>query len=161
MAKQTSNPASEDKDKNVRPEPYPPSPGDQAGEKTTNVPPAKKAPAVVPESENPDPAEPVPTATEALANADAETARLRARVAELEKYCADKGVLPESDPAAKKKAGAVKVARVTPQGGSAMEVEYPADAKDAKHAAVEAYKAKAGIWSLPTEPAVEFPDKGK
>jgi len=63
--------------------------------------------------------------------------------------------------AAGESAAAVKVAVVTPEGGSPVEVEYPADAKDAKHAAVEAYKARAGIWSLPTEPAVEFPDRGK
>ena len=60
--------------------------------------------------------------------------------------------------AAGEPAAAVKVAVVTPEGGSPVEVEYPADAKDARSAAVEAYKARAGIWSLPTEPAVEFPD---
>jgi len=67
----------------------------------------------------------------------------------------DKPAAADAPPAA------VKVAVVTPEGGSPTEVEYPADAKDARHAAVEAYKARAGIWSLPTEPAVEFPDKGK
>lgn len=151
-------------DENQRTPPYPPSTSDSAGEKTDNIAPAKKGfAAPAPESENPKPKADVPTAQQALAQADAETARLKARVAELEKLANDKGILLPGDPANTRSAArvAMRKATVTPVGGSPMEVEIPADTPDEgrDQAAIEAWKQRAGVWSAPQTPHVDHGEK--
>jgi hypothetical protein len=133
---------------------YPPSPGDQAGEKTDNVPPSKRLPPDVPPEEG---------------GAD-ELTLLRAQNAALAGVVRNLGGNPEevSKTATagltadrKAKVGPTRKAFVTPPGGSEMEVEFPADAPNPETAAVDAYKAKAGVWSMPTAPAVRFDDADK
>lgn len=100
VPKATDGPADAEKGEGVAH--YPPSPSDQSGEKTDNVPPSKQLPPDVPKEEG--------------------------------------GAAP---------AGTTKRATV-----NGVEVEFPADAKNADTAAIEAYKVKAGIWSLPDSPTV-------
>lgn len=133
---------------------YPPSPGDQAGEKTDNVPPAKKLPPdVPPEEQGADEATRLKAENDALRKVVAGLGLNPAKVAE--QALAD---LPEAKGATK--AGKTKTAFVTPAGGTEVEVEYPADAENPEQAAVEAWKRQAGIWSLPQQPGVRL-DGGK
>jgi hypothetical protein len=130
---------------------YPPSPGDQAGEKTDNVAPTKKLPPDPPAGEGVD-----------------ELTRLRAQFAAVSAALSNLGVnaaavaaqavkdMPEAQPA---KRGPVKKAWVAGPDGVEVEVEYPADAQNPDTAAVDAYKEKAGLWSLPSQPAVRHDAK--
>lgn len=52
-----------------------------------------------------------------------------------------------------------RTARVTLPGHGQCDVEVPADHPDPHAAAVEAYKAKHGLWALPHQPHVEFDPK--
>lgn len=131
---------------------YPPSPSDQSGEKTDNIPPSKRLPPDVP-------------ASEGGAGAD-EGARLRAENAALAQVVRNLGGNPEkvaqearsrlAQPEARGPKVAMKTATVTPVGGSPMEVEYPADTpKDRRdQAAIEAWKLRAGIWAPGTAPHI-------
>lgn len=156
-------PADKSGAKHSHPAPYPPPPTDQSGEPgAMAVPPTKRGAVPLPTPAEPPP--PVPTAAEAIAASDAERARLAARVAELEKLANEKGILPPDDPANVKKGEkkvAMKRAVVTPENGSPVEVEYPADtaAEKRDEAAVAAWKVRAGIWDCPTQPRVEHGEK--
>jgi hypothetical protein len=149
----------------VKPTPYPPPPTDQSGEPGANaLPPTKKGAAQPPPDEK-DAKPPVPTGAEAIAASDAERARLAARVAELERLGNEKGFLLPDDPANVKKTApvAMATATVTPENGSPVEVEYPADTPKDKRdaAAVAAWKERAGVWDCPTAPHVEHGDAKK
>ncbi len=49
----------------------------------------------------------------------------------------------------------VRTATVVMRGRPPVDVEYPADATDPFTAAVDAFKASQGIWSLPEQPEVQ------
>jgi hypothetical protein len=131
--------------------PYPPSPSDAAGEKTDNVPPAKRLPPPAPD-EGVD-----------------ELTLLRAQNAALARVVANLGGNPAEvakqaaaglEPAAKKAAGPTKRATVR-AGAHETEVEYPADAENPDQAAVDAYKEKHGLWHLPEQPSVRHDEAPK
>lgn len=102
---------------------------------------------------------------------DEEIARLKAACAALGTVCRNLGGNPDAivkqatehlKPAPKKHTGPTKKATVMPAGvTTGVEVEYPADAEDPDAAAVDAYKEKAGLWSLPAQPVVEHADAPK
>lgn len=128
----------------TRPDPYPPPTTDQAGEKTGGPPPSKRLPADAPEDEGAD-----------------ELTQMKAAVAELSKVVNNlggnaqeivKGVVARLPAKKVAKAGPARKAVVTAPGGEEVEVEYQGEESDA--AALEAYKAKRGIWHLPEQPAV-------
>jgi hypothetical protein len=130
---------------------YPPSPGDQAGERTSNVAPSKQLPPDVPPGES---------------GAD-ELATLRAQNAALAGVVRNLGGNPEAvareaaaglQQEAKAARGPVKKARVTMPGQEAVEVEYPAAAADPRAAARASFTADKGQWALPAEPHVELTD---
>ena len=128
---------------------YPPGPSDQAGEKTDNVPPAKKLP--------PDPpaeAADLRVAYEAQLNAMA--AALRNLGVNPEPICDEAVAHAGFGERAKAATGPTRKALVTPIGGAPVEVEFAADAKDPSGAAIAAYKDKCGVWHLPQQPNVEL-----
>jgi hypothetical protein len=143
--------------------PYPPPVPDAAGERTGNVPPAKQLPAEPPADENPDRtaavppagdaiAAAVPPAGDAIAAADAELARLAAENADLRRQLGK-----EQPQTAAGKPG--RKAKVTLAGRTPDVVEIAADAREPEAAAVAAYQAKHGIWSMPSQPHVELDPK--
>lgn len=123
------------KDKQAAPPPvevYPPPVSDRAGERTTaGVSPAAQKPGKAPEEK----AEaPVISVAKAVNDADAELARLRARVAELE---AEKA---KAEP--------------TGEGKKSFKISHPGHAEltvkaDDEAGARKAYMAALGVWSLP------------
>jgi hypothetical protein len=134
--------------------PYPPGTSDSAGEKTDNVPPARKLPPAAPD-EGADELTLARAERDALAKV---VANLGGNPAEVCKQ-ATAGMRPK----AKRFAGPTKRATVR-MGAHERAVEYPADAEDADAAAVEAFKADAGLWALPEQPVVvhdEAPRRGK
>jgi hypothetical protein len=134
--------------------PYPPSTSDQAGEKTDNIPPAKKLPPVPPDE-----------GADELTLARAERDALAKVVANLGGNPAEvcRQATAGMKPKAKRAAGPTKRATVR-MGGHERAVEYPADAENPDAAAVDAFKADAGLWALPEQPVVvhdEAPKRGK
>jgi hypothetical protein len=126
---------------------YPPSPGDQAGEKTDNVPPTKRLP--------PDPP-PGEGGADELATLRAENAALKKVVANLGGNPAEvcKAATAElGEKAAKKAKGPTRKAVVSMPGIEDTEVEYAGD-KDDDGAAIDAFKRHHGMWSTPVQPAV-------
>jgi hypothetical protein len=138
VAKNTS---ADDKGGPKTPEPvevYPVPTSDSAGERTGNIAPSAQKPGVPPEEKKPT-EKPVPTAGEAVANADAELVRLRARVAELEGEKAK--ALP---------AGEGKHEWTVGGPGTPERVVKADDEAGAKRA----YMTALGIWSLPGDVSV-------
>lgn len=118
-----------------------------------------------------DKAKAAEAATEPVDPKEDELVRLRCACAALGTVVKNLGGNPDAvvkaatehlKPVVKKHTGPMKKATVTPVVGAGgvtgepCEVEYPADAPDAETAAIEAYKEKAGVWSLPAQPVVEL-----